>query len=231
VHSRPAWLKRVSPTTTAFPHFFPHSFSWREFAAVNAIPSSLKTIVKYELLEKETAEKIRVIWIQYFSNKDGVIAAVLEPDTFSTIAKRAKECPLFVFPFPRADGFVSIVSEMRPQANVCAFTSLDEYKKHGADAKPLATMNYYTEFMNSKQLVLMKGDYDSEFFKTTDVQYLVNVWQIFLLEDSKFELMRSFNSRPQDFNFVAVIKEMESLPRLSTYEMPEPPEKTPIPGS
>jgi len=175
-------------------------------------PIPLNRIVRMNLLEKESPENIKSIWVNYFRQKDSVVGGVLSSETFSKLKERATRCPIFVFPIPREQGYFSMLSQMQAEANICAFTSLEVYKKDGDNSRSFLTMVYYTDLLHSKDLVLMRGTFDSTLLKSSEAQFLVNVWQWFLLEDRKFKLMEEFNRRPENFNFERVVQEIDTLP-------------------
>jgi hypothetical protein len=58
----------------------------------------------------------------------------------------------------------------------------------------------------------MKGDVDIEVISTQEAQYLANMWQLYLLDDSKYKYMEQFNYHPSSFNYAEVVNDMGKLP-------------------
>eukprot|EP01113_Clastostelium_recurvatum_P013977 TRINITY_DN17552_c0_g1_i2.p1 TRINITY_DN17552_c0_g1~~TRINITY_DN17552_c0_g1_i2.p1 ORF type:complete len:139 (-),score=20.94 TRINITY_DN17552_c0_g1_i2:63-479(-) len=123
---------------------------------------------------------------------------------------KAKAAPLFVFPLPKPEGgYLSILWQI--QDDLFLFTSLDQYKKMGRSATPWLTVRNYTDLVEEKGVVLMRGDPNHEVLKPMEAQYLINQLQVYLLDDSRYKLMVTFNKHPSMFNFEDVLKDMGGL--------------------
>lgn len=55
---------------------------------------------------------------------------------------------------------------------------------------------------------------DTRFLSVQEAQYLVNAWQLFVLDDDRYKLMQDFNHNPGDFEFDKVVQLMDSVPSL-----------------
>ncbi len=62
----------------------------------------------------------------------------------------------------------------------------------------------------------MKGEVDTNLMTTQEAQYLANMWQLYLLDDSKYRLMQHFNLSPQTFNYADVVSDMAKLPQQAS---------------
>jgi len=60
----------------------------------------------------------------------------------------------------------------------------------------------------------MRGEVDTRFLNTIDATHMINIWQLFLLDDAKYRLMQHFNNQPTTFNFDDVFKAMQTLPNM-----------------
>ena len=59
--------------------------------------------------------------------------------------------PMFVFPLPKSnEGFLSIFCEMKPQEDVCLFTTLGDLQKMGQEAPHILKLEYFTELKDKK---------------------------------------------------------------------------------
>ncbi|EFA74562.1 hypothetical protein PPL_00061 [Heterostelium album PN500] len=168
-------------------------------------PPTLNEIVKLELLQKESPETIKEIWLRYHSKKDS-ICAVIPAETYNKLKQRAKSCPLFVFPLPGDKGYISILYQW--QEDYFMYTYLDQYKKYTVNAVPWLSAAHYTDLLESKGIVLMRADPNLEVLNTVQAQFLYNQTQIFLLDDKKFNIMQTFTYNPQRFDFNAVLREI-----------------------
>ncbi|EGG24641.1 hypothetical protein DFA_02885 [Cavenderia fasciculata] len=174
-------------------------------------PPTLNEIVKLDLLQKESPETIKEIWIKYHENKDS-ICAIIPADVYLNLKKRAQACPLFVFPLPGDKGYISILYQY--QEDYFMYTYLDQFKKHHVDAVPWLSAAHYTDLMASKGIVLMRADPNLEVLNTIQAQYLYSQTQIFLMDDRKFNIMQRFTYNPQNFDFNSVLREIEGQKSL-----------------
>lgn len=171
----------------------------------------LNSVMKVELLEDKTAEEITKIWNQYHSTKDCVFA-VLKTNEFQNLKEKSKECPVFVFPIPRDDGFEFILCQF--DRNDVYFTPLAMFQVVRENAPPCLTLTHYTELNDSKGIVLMTGQYDEKILNEKSALSLVQLMSIFYGKDSKFySLVKQFNYEPETFKYQDVIDAFKSLPQ------------------
>lgn len=75
-------------------------------------PRSLESIIKYALLERESATKIKTIWEAFHEPRFDSVASVWSADEFSAIQETKRRCPRFVFPILKGDGkFFTLFAE------------------------------------------------------------------------------------------------------------------------
>ncbi|EGC38214.1 hypothetical protein DICPUDRAFT_76207 [Dictyostelium purpureum] len=174
-------------------------------------PGKLNDVVKLELLEKEDASTVKQIWLQYHLQKE-CLCAVIPSDIYKKLISRSKECPLFIIPLPGDKGFISILYQN--QGDHLVFTYLEQFKKHSVNAVPWLIASHYTDFIDSKGIVLMRAEPNLEVLNNTQAQYLYNQIQSYLLDDTKYKIMETFTKRPHEFDFNLVIKDMEKMSLL-----------------
>ncbi|KAI8099643.1 ATP11 protein-domain-containing protein [Halteromyces radiatus] len=173
---------------------------------------TLDKIVKLELLEKEDTETIEKIWTQYHADKD-CITAIIPSDIYDTLYKRSQEYPMFIVPMPRETGIEFFVMQFR--FHQCHFTSLLEYKTKGTEARPFFTITHFPELATSKGIVLMRGEISDEprMIDTQNAQFLAFTLQQFYAtgNETKFNMVEKFHKAPQDFDYQALINEVERV--------------------
>lgn len=90
------------------------------------------------------------------------------------------------------------------------FTGLEDYKARGTQASPYLTASYYTEFADTKDLVLIRGDvvFTS---KLTDkeAETLMENAQSFYLDDVRYKQVERFNKHTREFEFKDVLQALE----------------------
>jgi len=87
------------------------------------------------------------------------------------------------------------------------FTGLEDYKARGTQASPYYTVSFYTEFAESKDLVLIRGDvvFTSK-LTDSEAKWLVETAQSFYLNDVRYKLVERFNKDPSEFEFKDVLR-------------------------
>ncbi|CAO3624378.1 unnamed protein product [Cunninghamella blakesleeana] len=173
---------------------------------------TLDKIVKLELFEKEDRETIEKIWTQYHSDKD-CITATIPSDIYDTLYKRSQKYPMFIVPMPREAGIEFFVLQFN--FHQCHFTSLLEYKTKGSEARPFFTITHFPELSESKGIVLMKGEISDEprMIDTQNAQFLAFTLQQFYAtgNQDKLKMVETFHQSPQNFDYEALIKEVEKV--------------------
>ncbi|KAI8069907.1 ATP11 protein-domain-containing protein [Gongronella butleri] len=173
---------------------------------------TLDKVVKLELLEKEDKDTIEKIWTQFHADKD-CITAIIPSDIYDTLYKRSQDYPMFVVPMPRETGIEFYV--MQFDFHQCHFTSLLEFKTKGTEARPFFTITHFPELAKSKGIVLMKGEITDEprMIDTQNAQFLAFAVQQFYAtgSDAKFKMVEQFHKAPQEFDYQALIQEVEKV--------------------
>ena len=89
-------------------------------------PRRLDDIVKLDLFRPEPAEKIEEIWKQFHASKEFLVSDVWSREDFEQFQASAKQGALFIFPVPRENGHLIVVSQV--QDKHVLFTYLEDYK-------------------------------------------------------------------------------------------------------
>ncbi|CAO3596713.1 unnamed protein product [Absidia cylindrospora] len=208
-------LKKATSTTAAKPNSAEKIAATVTAKAQQPYDSSAPTldkIVKLELFEKENTETIEKIWTQYHADKD-CITAIIPSKVYDTLYKRSQAYPMFIVPMPRESGIEFFV--MQFSFHQCHFTSLLEYKTKGTEARPFFTITHFPELAPTKEIVLMRGEISDEprMIDTQNAQFLAFTLQQFYATGSKtkFEMVETFHKSPQDFDYQALINEVEKV--------------------
>ncbi|WJX20557.1 hypothetical protein P8452_10098 [Trifolium repens] len=167
----------------------------------------LDSIVDVERLKDRYSEDIASIWDDYHIGR-GHIGASMKAKLYHLLEHRAKECRYFVIPLWRGSGYTTMFVQV--QTPHMLFTGLEDYKARGTQASPYFTVSFYTEFAESKDLVLIRGDivFTS---KLTDkeAKWLMETTQSFYLNDARYKLVERFNKETRDFEFKDVLQALD----------------------
>ncbi|KAJ3275756.1 hypothetical protein HDV01_007223 [Terramyces sp. JEL0728] len=187
-----------------------------EKKSTDKLPSyakSLNEILKVELLETESKEKISEIWNAFHSSREACSAS-LDKQYYDKLHAKGKEYPMFVLPLPRDDGYEIYLLQF--QGHQVYFTPLVEYQMNKENARPSFSITFYTDFAETKDLVLMLGERSDPngSLQLKDAQHLIYQLQIFYVTGTKAQKsqLEKFWKNPQTFNYEELI---ESLAQLS----------------
>lgn len=91
------------------------------------------------------------------------------------------------------------------------FTGLEDYKARGTQAAPYFTVSCYTEFAESKDLVLIRGNVVlPSKLSDSEAKWLLETSQSFYLNDQRYKLVERFNKETHEFEFKDVLQALET---------------------
>lgn len=116
---------------------------------------------------------------------------------------------MFVLPvFRGPDAFETFV--LQCQLPHIAFTSLEDYKRHGSSAPPHLVVTHYTELLDSKGIVLVRGDIVQP--RSLDMisakSLISNCHEYYADRNAKGAFVHAFNHRPREFDFIKMLDSM-----------------------
>lgn len=179
--------------------------------SVQTKQESLEKIMKIDLIKDKNPDEIKTIWEQYHIQKDYTIAAIIPSTDFDRMIESSQKYPLFLFPLPRSQGFEFIMCQF--SENTVHFTPLLYYQIHKENAPECLTLTHYDDLKDSKGIVLMRGEYDTNIIDAKEAQCLVNQLQMYYIQDEpeKKHLLEIFTKKPDEFKHMDLIKQLESL--------------------
>lgn len=202
----------------------------------------LSAFVDVEKLAQESPENITKLWTGYHTMQ-GKLSAVIPAETYRRLVETGRKYSQFVLPLPKTEtsegGEAQNAYEMQflqwallphppgatPSANATPpsallFTSLAEYKLRQEFAQPALILTHYTDLMESKGLVLMRGDVtERQTAESDEVKPLLTQQEAQLLAlcaqrfynmdwsqapdadgQRRRELLRTFHEQPESFS-------------------------------
>ncbi|WFD00781.1 hypothetical protein MYAM1_003533 [Malassezia yamatoensis] len=206
----------------------------------------LSSFLDIEKIEKESNEDIAKLWAGYHTMR-GKLSAVIPAATYEKMLETARNYQQFVLPLPKGDATASSEEEnafemqfmqwaflprpaslpsSTPPPAATMFTSLAEYKLRQEFAQMSMVLTYYTDLIQSKGLVLMRGDITERQVPESDevkqvltqkeAQILALCMQRFYnldwsqpaqgQEADRRELLQSFHKNPQGFNLEKLLE-------------------------
>jgi hypothetical protein len=152
--------------------------------------------------------------------KDHCIYAVLQQTDYDKLFDTATQYPIFLFPLPKTSlptpdgspgqGYQLFLSRFKD--HTFFLTPLSEYQRYAQAAIPTLVINHFPELSQEKHIVLMSGNYDPASLNALEVQCLANEIKLFYSgsDKRKLILLHTLNREPERFNYMDVIKEIES---------------------
>ncbi|KAM0902199.1 hypothetical protein ACQ4PT_019437 [Festuca glaucescens] len=170
-------------------------------------PKTLGSILDVERAKGLSPEHLVAAWDDYHLGR-GHIGASMKAKLYHLLEQRSATCRYFVIPLWRGSGYTTMF--MQVQLPHMIFTGLEDYKARGTQASPYYTVTHYTEFAETKDTVLVRGDvvFTS---KLTDLEAkcLLETAHSFYLNDVRYKLVERFNKETQDFEFKDVLQVLD----------------------
>lgn len=169
-------------------------------------PKKLEQIMKIESVIFSPPEEITQIWNDYHIGR-GHISAVMGSELYKIFEQRANECPIFVLPLRKGNGFISVV--VQAQMPYLLFTALEDYRVRGSEAAPYFTVTHFTELVPTKSLVLVRGDIVfTRKLSDDEADTLLKTAHSFYINDERYRKVRKFNKDSREFDFEEVLQEL-----------------------
>uniref|UniRef100_A0A5B6YNH4 ATP synthase mitochondrial F1 complex assembly factor 1 n=1 Tax=Davidia involucrata TaxID=16924 RepID=A0A5B6YNH4_DAVIN len=167
----------------------------------------LDSIIDVERAKNRSPEDLAAIWDDYHLGR-GHISASMKAKLYYLLEERASNCRHFVIPLWRGSGYTTMFAQV--QMPHMLFTGLEDYKARGTQAAPYFTVSYYTEFAESKDLVLIRGDvvFTSK-LSDSEAKWLLETTQSFYLNDVRYKLVERFNKETREFEFEDVLQSLD----------------------
>lgn len=171
----------------------------------------LDSILDIERVKDRSSEEVATIWDDFHLGR-GHIGASMKGNLYHLLEQRAANCRYFVIPLWRGSGYTTMFAQV--QMPHMLFTGLEDYKARGTQATPYFTVSYYTEFADSKDLVLIRGDVVlPSKLNDSEAKWLLETTQLFYLNDVRYKLVERFNKETREFEFKDVLQALE-MPNL-----------------
>ncbi|XP_008784439.2 uncharacterized protein LOC103703378 [Phoenix dactylifera] len=179
------------------------------YAPLQAKP--LDSIIDIERAKTRSPEDLISIWDDYHLGR-GHVGASMKAKLYHLMEQRSITCRHFVIPLWRGSGYTNMFVQV--QMPHILFTSLEDYKARGTQASPYFTVTHYTEFAESKDVVLIRGDvvFTSK-LSDSEARWLLETAQSFYLNDVRYKLVERFNKETHEFEFKDVLQTLE-MPTL-----------------
>ncbi|XP_073056090.1 uncharacterized protein [Primulina eburnea] len=167
----------------------------------------LEEIIDIQRAKNKSSEELADIWDDYHLGR-GHIGASIKAKLYHLVEHRAADCRYFVLPLWKGRGYTTMFVQV--QMPHMLFTGLEDYKARGTQAAPYFTVSCYTEFADSKDLVLIRGNVVlPSKLSDSEAKWLLETAQFFYLNDQRYKLVERFNKETREFEFKDVLKALD----------------------
>jgi hypothetical protein len=163
-------------------------------------PKTLNEILKKEKISPLNRADIIDLWLSYHENKEGIHGSILERKQGLTLIQRATECPYFIQPVFREEGFFMLLSQFQ---SPCHFflAYLEDYKMDPNRASPLITFSIFNDLIESHDLSLLRCDMVNKGIEEMEaVKAVERILECYLQEDEYHTKVKVFNKNPSHFD-------------------------------
>lgn len=130
-----------------------------------SIPKTLKEIAKLPLLERADSYKVRELWLDHHKSRKDCVPGVLDKHEFHKFSVNATSFPDFFLPLRPPNGGrldyrgLFLQAQPAPVPNDLRFMVCDlgDFQKKGENANPLMVVSLYADFIQAKELALLRG--------------------------------------------------------------------------
>lgn len=170
--------------------------------------------MKLELLENKGKQDIIDIWLDYHKTRD-CICGVMEPKIFDAMFEKGAKYSTFILPLPRKNGYEFILSQFF--GTEVHMTQLLSYQAHLENAPECLKMVHYTDLRESKDIILMKGEFDTNILSAQEAQCLANELQLYYAQNNpeRMQLLETFTNTPDKFKHMDLISQLETINLMS----------------
>ncbi|KQJ94610.1 uncharacterized protein LOC100832565 [Brachypodium distachyon] len=170
-------------------------------------PKTLGSILDIERAKGLSPEHLVAAWDDYHLGR-GHIGTSMKAKLYHLLEQRSSTCRYFVIPLWRGSGYTTMF--MQVQMPHIIFTGLEDYKARGTQASPYYTVTHYTEFAETKDTVLVRGDvvFTSK-LTDSEAKCLLETAHSFYLNDVRYKLVERFNKETHDFEFKDVLQVLD----------------------
>lgn len=174
----------------------------------------LEDVMKIDLIKDKSTEEISALWKAHFGAKE-CLSAVIPVATFRKFKEMYEIHKTFLLALPRKNGYEFFVVQFL--GNEAHFTSLINFQAFNENAPECLTLVHYTDVAESKDIVLMVGEFDGNSLSLQEAQCLANQVEMYYCNpsESKKSLLETFTFKPQDFKHQDLVDQLENLSLLT----------------
>ncbi|KAL6877584.1 hypothetical protein ACP4OV_012799 [Aristida adscensionis] len=169
-------------------------------------PKPLSSILDVERAKGLSPEHLVAAWDDVsFGTRS--YRCINESKALSSLGTKISDVPALCYSFVEGKWIYHYVYARMPYM---IFTGLEDYKARGTQASPYYTVTHYTEFAETKDTVLIRGDvvFTSK-LTDSEAKCLLETAHSFYLNDVRYRLVERFNKETHEFEFKDVLQVLD----------------------
>eukprot|EP00906_Rhabdomonas_costata_P021015 RCo030551 len=167
----------------------------------------LNEILKMELVERVSPKGITNMWLMHHEYAIQYVGKVLSAAAYSALSPRLLGNPFFVVPVFREKGLFNVM--LNNQKDLTLVAPLGEFQKQGDLCQVHLTIQFFTELMNSKGLVLLRTEIKDQVLNKQDAIHITNTFLRYYTYPNCFEFVHEFNRRPNQFDYHRFLRHLK----------------------
>ena len=175
----------------------------------------LEKILNIDELNDKCIEEISKLWNDkhsepYKTYEKPAVTGLLPAEVWQIFSSRIIEHNTFLLPLPRNQGYEFFVVQF--DGKEAHFTSLYNYQVYGENSPEFLNLVNYTEILETKGLVLMSGDYDTNLITYEEASFLALQLVLYYgvtSEPKKLAHLERFTYNTEEFSHFDLIAELE----------------------
>uniref|UniRef100_A0A0E0CJM1 ATP synthase mitochondrial F1 complex assembly factor 1 n=1 Tax=Oryza meridionalis TaxID=40149 RepID=A0A0E0CJM1_9ORYZ len=166
-------------------------------------PKPLASILDVERASGLSPDHLVAAWDDVIPLGERSYRCIYECKALPSHGAKISYMPSFCYPFVERNWIYYHMPHM-------IFTGLEDYKARGTQASPYYTITHYTDFAETKDTVLIRGDvvFTSK-LTDSEAKCLLETAHSFYLNDVRYRLVERFNKEPHEFEFKDVLQVLE----------------------
>jgi len=163
-------------------------------------PRKLDEIMKLEMVEDKSSKDVEDLWLSFHEGRERTHGLVLNGKRCRSVLARAAQCPFFIQPVFRDEGFFTLVSQFQtPSHFLMAY--LEDYKMDPTNAQPLITYSVFDDLVDSHGMGLVRIDVINNAIEDGEALLAVGAMLDSYGKDEEFTNIHAFNKKPEAFDF------------------------------
>jgi len=187
--------------------------------------------MRVDELASKSGEEIAQIWLQYHGDPQASVSgqqqadtspgsaqrvgAVLSVEDWSLLQERGRKSPMFILPLAKGGaandgrGLNYVTLLVQQQLPFTLVTSLEEFKLYGAGAPAAMTVTHYPELVDSKGVVLVRGDIvNDKMLNPGEARTVLQLLRAFYTDADDYKMVLEFNHHPKLFDWDKLLKKL-----------------------